>query len=92
MTDKQLTQQLLKDNYISKRGSLHKRYGYALFEGNRLLITSITTKQFKRFELLLKVAKGNYSLNLTKVRQLHGKSLIKHQYKIYKDGTKSNNT
>jgi hypothetical protein len=57
----------------------------AIYKGNQVLVRQFiigTVKEFR--ELFKKDRAGRMTINLTKVRQLHGKSWVKKQYKIKK--------
>lgn len=87
MIDKNLIELLLQDHYICKRSCRDKRYSYALYSGTMELKECISTKQFKRLSGVLKESKNRFTLNLTKVRGQHGKSLFKQLYKKQKCNT-----
>lgn len=75
------------DYYLMNRKSHSGRDGYMLYSGNmnpHHWFSQTTVKCIKG--ILKKDVKHRLTLNLSKVRQLHGKTLLK---KLYK---KSNNT
>lgn len=81
MSDKQLFEHLLNGDYLSQRPCRNKRYGYCLYTGNASIVSLVTIKQYERIEPLLKESKKRFTLNLSIVRQQHGKSIVKKLYK-----------
>ena len=88
MTDLQhdLIKSLSKRNcYLRVRMSHGGRWGYMLCEGNANPVRWYSEKTTKIiYELLKKDKDGKMTLNLNKVRQQHGKSLVKILYNKYK--------
>lgn len=72
-----------KTTYLRVRPNSTGRKGFGLYKGNQVLIHWYTEKQVAQLKELLKVDKQKrLTLNLSLVRQLHGKSFIKQQYKL----------
>ncbi len=79
-----LVEDLLSGHYlVSTINHSHKRI-FKLYYGNMVPVRYISTKIVKSLnqrDLLKTSSKGYITLNLSKVRQLHGNSWIKQTYK-----------
>lgn len=88
-----VTETLLTDKtaYLLQRPSIRNPNGYGLYVGNQILVGRLTALQFYVIRNVVKVNKNNkkITLNLSLVRQLHGKHFIKQQYKILKNGNRN---
>jgi hypothetical protein len=56
-------------------------YGYRLRSPEQLVCRKFSRKTFRSFSKLLSKRGGVFMINKNKVRQLHGKSWVKQQYK-----------
>lgn len=71
-----------KTTYLRVRPNSNGRKGFGLYQENQVLIHWYSEKQVDQLKDVLKVDKQKrLTLNLSLVRQLHGKSYIKQQYK-----------
>lgn len=88
MTDLQhsLIKQLFKPGaYIMPRMKHSGRIGYMVYTGNANPVQWYSYKNYMVVQDVLKKDKeGRYTLNLHKIRQLHGSSLLKTLYKKQK--------
>jgi hypothetical protein len=91
MTDKTFIAALLDGCFIMKRNSIDKRFGYATYTGNMNVVEAVSNIQFKRHRDYLK-GTDRFTLNLSKVRQLHGKKLAKKLYKQHLKNINNGNT
>jgi hypothetical protein len=70
-----------KTLYLLPKKSNTYRTGFMMYQGNQNPVKWFTDTQVKPLKALLKKGKNNrLTLNLSLVRQLHGKSFIKQQY------------
>lgn len=72
-----------RTTYLAPKKSHSGTGGYMLYQGNANPVKWFSPAQVSPLKDLLKKDKNKrLTLNLTLVRQLHGKSFIKQQYKI----------
>ncbi len=64
--------------------------GYRLLDGSRNPVMKISASTFRKHKHLFRKSGIVYLINKTKVRQEHGNSFIKKQYKNLSDGIRSN--
>lgn len=77
---------LTEDCYLAIRESRTGRSGYMLYSGNQNPEQWFSDATLKSIRNSLKKDKqGRFTLNLSLVRQQHGKSLLKQLYKKYKN-------
>lgn len=71
--------------YLMTRTAHSGRMGYMLYEGNANPVRWYSSRAFAIVRQVVKKDKaGKITLNLSKVRQQHGKSLVKILYKKHK--------
>lgn len=89
-TTKVLIKKLLLNGYLRRRFNHNDEEGYMLYEGNKIPVRFFPEKYVKPVKDLLKRDdKGNYTFNLSKVRQLNGHAFMKKQYRKNKAETKN---
>lgn len=87
-----LALKLLKNKtaYLRVRPNSTGRKGYGLYINNNEIIHWYSQKQVNELKDVLKIDKHKrLTLNLSLVRQLHGKNFIKQQYKLLKNGNRN---
>jgi 3',5'-cyclic AMP phosphodiesterase CpdA len=90
MKDETLLNLLLQGHFLYKRSSIRRGYDYALYTSNMSVVQSITSVQFNKHSAYFK-GTLKFTLNLSKVRQLHGKCLAKILYKKHIKNLKNAN-
>lgn len=61
--------------------------GCRIYRGNQVPVGTITYQTFDNIRGLLKKKGGRYTVNMSFIRQLHGRSEIKRKYKTNKAAT-----
>lgn len=64
--------------------------GYRLLDQNRNVVAKISARTFRKHKHLFRKSGIVYLINKSKVRQQHGNSFIKKQYKKIQNGIRSN--
>lgn len=78
-------------HYLKDWSTVQKSRSYKLYKGNMIPCRYVGNQTVRQIRDLLKKDKyGRYTLNLNRVRQLHGNSIIKRMYKQYLITRKSN--
>ena len=80
VAQKQLVKDLMDGHFLCKRGNCSGGLSFGLYRDNMILVRKVNPgKQIG--QLLKRDRFGRYTLNLSSVRQLHGKNTIKKFYK-----------
>lgn len=75
---------LLKGYYLRKRINHTGVNGYMLYEGKQVPILFLHERTVKPVLPFLKEKRKVYTINLSLVRQAHGRTIVKQMYKKYK--------
>ncbi len=82
---KEFIKQMMIDGHYALPRQARGVQKLAIYKGNQVLVRQFITGTVKEFQdLFKKDSVGRITLNLTKVRQLHGGSWIKKLYKTRK--------
>jgi hypothetical protein len=87
ITTRTIFKSLLAGNCIMKRHG--NKHPYCVYDAKMNPLYHISRKMYKRLYSLIKTdKKGRITLNLSKVRQLHGNDYLKLEYKLFNQNKK----
>jgi hypothetical protein len=82
-TQKNIAEKMFNDCYMMQRLNHSKRLMFMLYEGNANPVKYVSPSTFKHFwdmNVLKKDKLGRFTFNLSIIRQMHGKTVLKTMY------------